>query len=255
MIGGTGDLRFTGWRSWGSWRALRIALISAWCLWAVMAWWSAPRRAEVDKARVDIAANQVEAYEWADSWERPTVSTWGSVPTLRSWGRDGPLFVWRTYDGRTYYVVADAAPTDPFFVADSSEPQTESIDAAVWASLHDTGRPLYGDVRPDSRYLPTIIGLVCLAVLVAGPAPVIGTRWYWFWLTAGVPFGLGVLAWLTTERPWSRRVGSPSESDVDNRSSGLTGLLIAIAASVAVGLLGAFLRRTFDTWAIPELPG
>ncbi|MBQ0901254.1 hypothetical protein [Micromonospora sp. U21] len=167
------------------------------------------------------------------------------------------MFVWRTDDGHTYYVVADAGPAEQLFVADSSEPlgsQTESIRAAVWASLLDTGRRLHGDVRPDSRYLPVIIGLVCLTIVVAGPAPVIGTRWYWFWLTAGVPFGLGVLAWLAIERPWSRRIGSPSEPGVDKRYRGLTGLLIAIGASVVVYLLGVLLRGAFDTWAIPKLP-
>jgi hypothetical protein len=240
-----------------SWRTLRAALIGAWCLWAVLAWWAAPRRAEVDQALADIAADRVTVYQWADSWERPTAAWWGSSSTPRSWGRAGPLLVWRTDQGRTFYAVADAVSAGPVFTADGSEPlraQTESIRAAVMASLSKTARPLHGDIRPDSRHLALLIGLVCVAVIGVGPAPAVGTRWYWFWLTTGVPLGLGVLAWLIAERPWPGRAGSAPEPGVDTRHRGLRGLLIAVAASIAAGVLGILLREIFGAWAIPGPP-
>ncbi|GAA1602211.1 hypothetical protein [Catellatospora bangladeshensis] len=255
MTGTKGEHRDGRWRGWGTWRVLRIALVGAWCLWAVAAWWSAPRPAEADDARTDIAAGQVTVYQWADKWERPMLSSWGTVPELRSWGHNGPLFIWRTNEGRTYYAVADAAPADRLLAgggAEPSRPQTEAIRAAVMASLLDTARPLHGDIRPASRYLPMLIGLICLAIIVRGPAPALGTRWYWFWLTTGVPLGLGVLAWLAIERPWSARPGPMSEPDVDSRHRGLRGLLIAVAASVALAALGLVLREFFGTWAFPE---
>lgn len=254
MTGTTGDHRHGRWHGWGTWRVARIALVGAWCLWAVAAWWSAPRPAEVDDARADIAADRVTVYQWADTWHRPTVSLWGTVPELRSWGHNGPLFVWRTNEGRTYYAAADAATAEPPLVgaAEPSRPQTEAIRAAVMASLLDTARPLHGDVRPAYRYLPMLIGLVCLAVIVLGPAPALGTRWYWFWLTTGAPLGLGVLAWLAVERPWSARPGPMSEPGVDIRRRGLRGLLIAVVASVALAALGFVLRELFGTWAFPE---
>ncbi|MEW2384526.1 hypothetical protein AB0873_20890 [Micromonospora sp. NPDC047707] len=139
------------------------------------------------------------------------------MPTLRSWGREGPLFVWRTHDGRTYYAALDGGPTatpEHSSFADSSEPlgqQTESIRAQVRASVLDSGRPLVADVQLGSRYVAAVVGLVCLAVLIAGPAPVVGTRWYWFWIGTGVPFGLGVPTWLIIERPGSRRAGASPE--------------------------------------------
>ncbi|WP_422733731.1 hypothetical protein ACN26Y_27040 [Micromonospora sp. WMMD558] len=184
-----------------------------------------------------------------------------TVPTLRSWDREGPLFVWRTHDGRTYYAVLDGGPTatpEHSSFAGSSEPlgpQTESIRAQVRASVLDSGRPLVGDVQPGSRYLAAVVGLVCLAVLIAGPAPVVGTRWHWFWIGTGVPFGLGVLTWLIIERPGSRRAGASPELATDNRYRGLTGFLIGIAASIALGFLGVLLGSAFDTWLIPEPPG
>lgn len=261
MTGETDDQRFVSWRSWRPWRALRVGLIGAWCLWAVLAWWTAPRPADVEKVRADIAANDVAVYQWAGSWERPTVSSWGSVPRLRMGSREGPLFVWRTHDGRTYYAVldsGDASPAEPLFVAGTANflgPQTESVRAALMASLLDTGRPLHGDVRPASRYLATAIGLVGLAILLGGPAPVIGTRWYWFWIGAGIPLGLGMVAWLILERPWSQRVGRSSEPGVDKRDRGLIGFLITVVAAAVLSALGVLLRSTFGTSLIPELPG
>lgn len=260
MTGVTAGHHPATWRGWGSWWVvLRVALITSWTVWAVMAWWSAPRPAEVEQARADIAAGDVAAYQWADSWERPAASSWGSVPTLRSSGQDGPLFVWRKPDGRTYYVVlADAASTEDLYFGGTPEPpgpQTESLAGAVRASVLDSGRPLAGEVQPDSRFLAPVLGLLCLAILIGGPAPAIGTRWYWFWISAGVPFGLGVLAWLLVERPWSRRVISPSEPGVDKRYRGLTGFLISVAASIAVSLLSVLLDAAFDTWVIPESLG
>ena len=47
------------------------------------------------------------------------------------------------------------------------------------------------------------LAVLILAVLVAGPAPVRGTRWFWFWLIYAGPYGLGMVFWLLRDRPWS----------------------------------------------------
>jgi hypothetical protein len=52
-----------------------------------------------------------------------------------------------------------------------------------------------------------LLATVCLLVIIFGPAPRLGTRWYWFW-AALMPWGLGVLLWLAREHPWSARAGA-----------------------------------------------
>ncbi|MFY1622005.1 hypothetical protein ACN261_21590 [Micromonospora sp. WMMD723] len=40
-----------------------------------------------------------------------------------------------------------------------------------------------------------LLAAVALVVVVTGPTPVLGTRWYWFWLIFLGPYGLGLLLW------------------------------------------------------------
>ncbi|HEX7744997.1 MAG TPA: hypothetical protein VF462_07020 [Micromonosporaceae bacterium] len=164
------------------------------------------------------------------------------MPLLRSSGDDGAVFVWRNPDGRTRYaVVGDGyAQSDQLFFDDEdhrSSPAAEAIRAAVRSSVLATGGPNAGDLLFAAPYVAMVIGLVCLAILAAGPAPVIGTRWYWFWIGTFVPFGLGTLAWLVLERPWSGRAAAPSEPSVEKRKRGYVGFLVAVGAAIVVGLL------------------
>jgi hypothetical protein len=228
-------------------------------VWVVLAWWTAPRSATVERAQADIAAGKVAVYEWGQSWERFPVFSWGFTVNLRAAGDGGPLFVWRTPDWRTHYADLDDgfAQPDDIFSADMDDrlsPEAEAVRATVRSSVLATGGPLAGEVSSKALYLATVVGLVCLAILIAGPAPVIGTRWYWFWINAGIPLGLGTLAWLILERPWSARVAQPSEPGVEKRDRGYVGFLVAVVAAIALTALDALLPDAFGTWLIPDLP-
>jgi hypothetical protein len=100
--------------------------------------------------------------------------------------------------------------------------------------------------------LAGVIALLSLAILIQGPAPGLGTRWFWFFL-GGLPYGLGVLLWLRAERPWTepeppapdKKTGQPK------RYSGLTGLGLMILGGMVVSILVALLR-SLPEWLVPS---
>lgn len=79
------------------------------------------------------------------------------------------------------------------------------------------------------------LGLVGFGLVVLGPRPSRGTRWFWFWLL-WAPLALGVLAYAVVElvRPGRLR----RADDGHRRRSGLLGILIAWLGGgvVALGL-------------------
>jgi hypothetical protein len=89
-------------------------------------------------------------------------------------------------------------------------------------------------------------------ILLFGPAPVLGIRVYWFWILL-MPFGLGMVGWLTVERPWSRRVLALTRRPTapPSRSSGLTGFGLLILASIAAGLITMALRAVLGPGLVP----
>ncbi|WP_433280292.1 hypothetical protein [Micromonospora sp. CA-244673] len=92
--------------------------------------------------------------------------------------------------------------------------------------------------------LALTIGVGWLLMLVAGPPPVAGTRWFWLWIGL-LPFGLGVLAWLHLER-WRGDV--PAARPRRSGWAGLGGLLLGgILLSVAVTALAAL----FGGYVVP----
>jgi hypothetical protein len=206
--------------------ALRLGLALLWLVWAVSAWWTAPRVATVERALADAAADQVVGYQWAESFRDVDSGSLWLAPAQLAVATDAPspLIVWRTGFGRAHY-----APVDP---SPRRSPQAQLLGTAFPASRN--GEPI--------SHLPSLvavaIALVCFLILIQGPAPGLGTRWFWFWL-GGLPFGLGVLLWLAAERPWTepeppspdKKTGQPK------RYSALTGLALVIVAVIVFSLL------------------
>jgi hypothetical protein len=89
-----------------------------------------------------------------------------------------------------------------------------------------------------------LLALITLAAIIGGPAPVRGTRFYWFWV-ALLPYGLGVLFWLITERPWSSRPGPAKPTN------GLTGFATLFLGSWALHALTVGLRVLLGPSVIP----
>jgi hypothetical protein len=236
----------------------RIALVALWIGWAALTWWTAPRPASVAQARADISAGRVASYEWADGWESGNRWYWGATPRLRSSGTAGPLFVWRTSAGRIRYAVLDDVPR-----RSGSFPAATGVDASTYsgpeaASLGQAAPATSESGLIDTRPLKPImvftplVGLLILGIIVSGPAPVIGTRWFWFWLVTGAPFGLGLLYWLGRERPWSRTaIARAGPIGRDPRYRWYAGVGFTILGTLLSSLLAYWLNRVLGGEIVP----
>lgn len=91
--------------------------------------------------------------------------------------------------------------------------------------------------------LASLTGLVLALVLIGGPQPRRATKWAWFWLVL-VPGGVGALAWLALESPWSSGANRRPEplphgrQPQDTRLTGGRAFVIAAALGLVVSGLG-----------------
>lgn len=92
--------------------------------------------------------------------------------------------------------------------------------------------------------LAGLTGLLLVLVLIGAPQPRRATKWAWFWLIL-IPGGVGQLAWLAMEAPWSsgsnRRpepLPHPRQPE-DTRLTGGRALVLAGVLGLAVTGLGA----------------
>jgi hypothetical protein len=236
------------------WVVVRIVLVVLWLLAAAMVWWTAPRESSYARASADVVAQRVTAYQWGDSWEyadgpRP----WFSAADLSSSGTLGPIFAWRTGDGRVHWV--DSGDFEEVQTTGTVSDAAYSGPGAVGLaqSLRAAGLEDRVDVIRAPGWLVSgigvVLGLVFLGILVAGPAPVLGTRWYWWWLVCLTPYGLGLLFWLVREHPWSS-----APAGLGDRDRGFLGLLTGIVAALLISVLLLLLNGVLGGRWVP-LPG
>ncbi|WP_229074672.1 hypothetical protein [Actinoplanes sp. DH11] len=91
--------------------------------------------------------------------------------------------------------------------------------------------------------ISVLLALTTLLVVAGGPAPVRGTRWYWFWVTLFVPYGLGLILWLFRDRPWVRA------AEQGERDSGWFGAVTAVLANFMIPIVVFGLSRLLgDRW-------
>ncbi|MFI5938282.1 hypothetical protein [Actinoplanes sp. NPDC051494] len=223
----------------GVWGALRVALAVTWLVAAGAAWWTMPREATYEQAVADVAAHGVIGYRWGDSWHDGGAGRWFEPVDLESSGLTGPLFVWHTGDGRIRW--ADTGRFDRVTAVGTTDEQSYSgpAAAALARDLRAAGIE-EGDIGTAPGTWAGVAGsallVLALGFLVAGPAPVLGTRWYWFWLIIGPSFGLGMLFWLWRDRPWAPDP-RPAAPEPAKRDRGLLGFGTALAASFVVSVL------------------
>ncbi|WP_436532577.1 hypothetical protein [Actinoplanes sp. HUAS TT8] len=209
------------------WRIVRWALVALWLVAAGAAWWGAPRETGYDRAIADITAHRVSAYELGSQWRDQSPDRWFAIPTLDDSGQD-TIFAWRTPDGRTHWTDVSAVP--------DFQGRLESYHSANVLNLSTL-----------INGIGLLFTLVFLAVLWAGPTPVTATRWYWWWLFALIPFGLGLLYWTFREVPWTR------PEIPESRRTGWRGLGIAILTSVAISVALYGLTRLAGETAFPDV--
>jgi hypothetical protein len=225
------------------WAVARLVVVAIWIVAAAAAWWTAPRIATVDHLRADIAAGRVVSYQWGDSWSGTNPRELFRGPDLESRGTLGPYFVWRTADDRVHWTdTSSFGPDTEPAAGPAGRPQYAGAGAATigqeLAAAHLDDRQ--GSIEPFKILVDggsLVLGLGMLIVLVFGPAPVRGTKWYWFWIVNGMPLGLGVLLWTFFDRPWAAAEPPIGPGGVPRaRHRWWEGLLIGILGSLAVGV-------------------
>ncbi len=209
------------------WRIVRWALVVLWLVAASAAWWGAPREAGYERAVADIASHRVSAYQLGSQWQDQSPDRWFAVPSLENTGEDR-IFAWRTPDGRTHWTDVSGVP--------GFSAQLEQYRSANVLNLSTL-----------INGIGLLFTVVFLGVLWAGPTPVTGTRWYWWWLFALIPFGLGMLYWTFREVPWA------CPQIPESRHSGWRGLGIGIVASIAISGVLFGLTRLLGETAFPDV--
>lgn len=234
---------------------LRVVFVVATVAAIALSFYSHPRTGTVAGLRHDLVDHQVTAIEVVVS-ERSSVR-------LQPWRLPDhtppvPYIEWVTSDYRVHDArlgpggFSGAEPIDQPITHAELIPRALRGDIAAWLADEQragtAGRIRAGGgvdaagsgvmiwVGPNTTVNPVgILTLICLLALLVGPKPVRGTKWAWFWFAGLMPAGLGVLAWLAFERPWTTPTG------VTRRRTGWAGLgwglLGATAASAVVTLL------------------
>jgi hypothetical protein len=215
----------------------RVLVLLLWVIGAALTWWTAPREVGYDRALAAVSGGEVRAYQWGNNWEDGG-SRWFEAPWLESAGESGPWFTWRAGDYRVYWTDTTLAPVDQTFEdvngiphAGGAAPIARQLDIGTTTNLIPWRGWLQG--------LSVVLALTFLVVLIAGPAPVLGTRWYWFWIVALIPHALGMVFWVLRDRPWS-----PAENAGD-RDRGWFGLVTAILANFVITLVLFGVSRVF----------
>ncbi|RKR89013.1 hypothetical protein BDK92_3347 [Micromonospora pisi] len=231
-------------------------VVLLWVSWAMLAWWSAPRPVDADQARRDIAAGAVTSVE--TGWGMRSGDFWGAPPAMQG-DRGGSMVAWTTKSGRVRYT--DAGPQDPVDQSgnrsvDNPRPQRRLIaDLTSAVGRGGSGISLHW-IGFAAQSTAVVAMVVFLFALVPGPAPVHGTRWFWFWISL-VPYGLGVLAWVGRERwrPDPRAALAPRLPGVEapgwKRARGYDGFLIGIGLGIALTMLTYVLRWILGPGVVP----
>jgi hypothetical protein len=146
------------------------------------------------------------------------------------------------------------APVARLRVVDPNGLSSE-VPAALVERLTAAGVPeaspselwFHPSLRVDNAgFLLTVVSVV---VVILGPRPRRGTRWFWFWLVPS-PASVGIAAFAVAElvRPRYEPEGTVHPPGVAGRWSGLAGFALGFVLAIAGGLLTASLTGLSPIW-------
>jgi hypothetical protein len=228
--------------------AVLLALLVTWMF---TAWWTAPRASDVAQLDRSVAAGDVTSYMRISGFER-SGSFWAASqePVTSDHGR---TIMWQTTSGQTFYVSFGSLAGGPFpgpaAPGEVISPNPVESVAAVEQKLQDEGVQQFYRVG-DAGRLAMVLVIGGLILLVAGPVPTRGNRWFWFW-TAGAPGGLGVLAYVLAERIWPSARPLPLDRRSDRRWHGFAGFGVYLLAGLCAAIAVPWLRDLLGTSVVP----
>jgi hypothetical protein len=252
--------------------ALAVLLLAGWATWAASTYQSQLRVVRIDTFHADLAAGDIVAFRAASnvrhdsSWlpdgspdgvDLPATNEDGTIDSPEGMTTGPPATVVYWTDSVVGAVRA----------VDVNDPRAVSADVMI-QELRQAGVP---PATPDNSHWPTdrsdawgfLLALLALVVVVRGPAPTRGTRWFWFWLL-GLPWGLGVVAYAVLELVRTRleprvargavtvqrvtEAGGPATTHElghgsGERFGGWRGLLLNIVLGVLITVAGSEISR------------
>jgi hypothetical protein len=240
-------------------KALGWVLLVAWVVWLVTLWVAQPRLVPQDYLADDLAQGRLTGYRLVtvdrDQARGPMSGPYSvdvhpaSEPVNDAVDTDA--------DGRpvtiAYWV---DAPVGGLRVLDPDA--LSSGTPAVLASLRSADVPvvaasvLYrGTPAQTLHNAGSLLLLASTLVVILGPRPRRGTRWFWFWMTGG-PFSIGVPVFAVAEllRPRYEAPDTVHPPGVAGRWSGLAGFGISILLAMGGGLVVMGLTALSPIWFI-----
>lgn len=249
-----------------------VLVIGLWLVWAVLAWWVEPRSVDVEQLRADIASGQIVTYRvtGTDRSERgwppsATADGWDTLGLDEGTGLPSSEPGSAAVTGIQYWVEGSYAQTRHLAASTSPVPWQNLVGemraAGVPVAAPPGYQPLHGDIPFGPGWAAILLGLGGV-LLVYRPTRV--TRWGWLWLTAMVPFGLGLVALAVGElvRP-STRAGGPERAGTqeqvqeqappvpEQRLRGGRAFLLALPVGILVSVTAGELSRSVDALWMP----
>ena len=229
-------------------RVVGWLLVILWVGWVAALWVTQPRLVPQDFLADELARGHATAYR---------VVTVDDDPVSGPFSGPHRISVYPASDAQDGVVdgAADGRPVTVAYWVDAPvaglrvlDPNGLSSDtpAAVVASMQAAGVPeadasvFFGGL-PSERVIHAGAWLLMVSTLVViiGPRPRRGTRWFWFWVVGG-PLSVGVPIYAVAEllRPRYELEGTVHPPGVAGRWSGLIGLAIGFVVSlVGTGVL------------------
>ncbi len=238
-------------------QALGWVLLVAWVVWLAALWVAQPRMVPQDFMADDLAQGRVIAYRLVTVDEDPAGGPLSGPYSVDVYPASEPVndVVETDADGRpvtiAYWV---DNPVGGLRVLDPDE-LSSGISAAV-GSLRSADVPqapatvLFRGSPAQTVYTAgALLLLASTLVVIFGPRPRRGTRWFWFWLVGG-PFAVGVPVFAVAEllRPRYEAPDTAHPPGVAGRRSGLAGFGIGILLSVGARFVLMTLTALSPIW-------
>lgn len=224
-------------------RVLAGLLLLGWAVTLALTLWTLPRESTPQQLRADIADGRVAGYRLVYALGTRQ-GPWNVTATGFNTAEAAPGIAWSLHDGRTRWASVTGAPID----LNSSPPQdTTSLNpdgttvppkpdpavAPLVTALDEAGATRRLAEQDRLQMAVGVIGITALILLLAGPPPQRGTKWFWFWIST-TTLGVGLAAWLVLEHL------RPPRQPVARRQRGLAGFVISLAAGFALSFVLSF---------------
>ncbi|GEQ12763.1 hypothetical protein KLO01_08100 [Knoellia locipacati] len=214
----------------------------------VMSWSTGLRESSFEQLQTDLQQGSVQQWYAAERLEDGVLGfTQAPMSTVRGDLDEasdgvylppegdplGGILVWRTWGAQGWRVASESGVSDA--TGDYQEAATE-VSTALVGQLRVAKVPMRPYEFSEGGWLRGAVALGAVAVLVmllAGPPPRAGNRWFWFW-TFGLPLGLGFVAYAVVELIGLRRRPDPPMAD---RLSGQRGFLTSLVIGIVLTLL------------------